>query len=813
MDESLQFSATAGPQAARQPSHAASSSRVSPIGLSNSSAGRPRRRTCAVALACAAALAALLPGCPPPDSVDPGGNEPNSGLPIVPVHVWSVLFDASLTGVLSSVWGSSATDVYIVGGAPDSGEVYHFDGSQVSQVATPAVSLLVWVFGFGPNDVYAVGEGGSVLHFDGGGWTRLDPGTQSDLWGIWGAAPDRLWIVGENTLIEYNASTGSFTSWGIPENDRGADTLFKVWGIGSKTFAVGASGLIIEYRDGQWEQVPTGPEADEDFISLWGTSEDNIVAVGGRSSARIAHYDGANWTTVSPAGVPGLNAVFMVEPALAVVGGMNGYVGAFDPATQTLTAEQADTTHTVHAIWSDGSDRYLGVGGRFAPPYVGLALIRTPADQVPLAAPLRQLQPALASDCNANLIEDASDIAGGASTDCDADGTPDECQPDADGDAVPDACDVCPAGDDGADADGDAVPDACDVCSAGDNAADADGDGTADACDVCPGFKDSADADGDGVPNGCDVCPNGDDEVESDGDGAPDACDTCPGGDDSLDSDDDGVPNACDDCTGSLADADGDGVANACDICPLGDDAIDADADTVPNACDNCVAQANQSQVDADGDGVGDACDACPTDPGKTEPGGCGCGVAETGDADGDGALDCNDPCPNDPDDLCLFPPCNVETDCALGSDCEEGHCLPITTPDLEIGFGDAANYAVLHDGDEFWVNEGFQGLADGYISFRVTGFPPGSTASVSTELLRLEGDYLLHQTILPVPLVDEGDGVNGYYNFYLFIFRAPADFDGKQARMTVTVEDDHSNPTIVATLQITVTMRVNYKP
>ena len=40
--------------------------------------------------------------------------------------------------------------------------------------------------------------------------------------------------------------------------------------------------------------------------------------------------------------------------------------------------------------------------------------------------------------------------------------------------------------------------------------------------------------------------------------------------------------------------------------------------------------------------------DLCPNDPNKTEPGICGCGVADT-DSDGDGTADCNDLCVNDP--------------------------------------------------------------------------------------------------------------------------------------------------------------------
>jgi len=77
-------------------------------------------------------------------------------------------------------------------------------------------------------------------------------------------------------------------------------------------------------------------------------------------------------------------------------------------------------------------------------------------------------------------------------------------------------------------------------------------------------------------------------------------------------------------------------------------DAPDDDDDDVLDVDDNCPATPNPDQADGDSDGVGDACDNCPADPLKTEPGICGCGVADT-DSDNDGTADCNDGCPADP--------------------------------------------------------------------------------------------------------------------------------------------------------------------
>ena len=314
-------------------------------------------------------------GCTSAPGDGGGGGEPTT------TPVWRTAFDTTDTGALSAVWGSSSDDVYMVGGTRDQGEVYHFDGSQWREMLVPSVPLLVWVFGFGPDDVFAVGEGGGAIHYDGDRWTSLATGTKEDLWGVWGSSPDDLWVVGgdvgdgDPVILHYDGT--AFTASAIPENDRNATSLFKVWGIGSKTFAVGENGLILEYDGGNWRQVAAGAAADDDFVSLWGTSENNIVAVGGRSSARIARYDGSTWTTEAFSTTPGLNAVFMVEPNVAVVGGVNGFAGAFNPATGELTIEESLTNLCLHGIWGSTTSTFFGVGGRFSEPLAGLAIQRT----------------------------------------------------------------------------------------------------------------------------------------------------------------------------------------------------------------------------------------------------------------------------------------------------------------------------------------------------------------------------------------------------------------------------------------------------
>jgi VCBS repeat-containing protein len=116
---------------------------------------------------------------------------------------------------------------------------------------------------------------------------------------------------------------------------------------------------------------------------------------------------------------------------------------------------------------------------------------------------------------------------------------------------------------------------------------------------------------------------------------------------------------------------------------------VDADQDGICDDVDNCPGSANPDQADRDGDGTGDACDNCPDDPNKTEPGACGCGVADT-DSDNDGTPDCNDNCPDvantnqtDTDGDGIGDACDIEAPVAVddGYSIDEDNTLDVAAP------------------------------------------------------------------------------------------------------------------------------------
>ncbi len=302
-----------------------------------------------------------------------------------PMPAWSQAFDAKPVGWLLSTWGPSDADLYAVGGEPDRGLIMHFDGSTWSQVSLGlTVPLLNWVFGFGPNDITAVGRSGTIVHWDGSAWSTQTTPTAEDLWGVWGASPDNLWAVGGRGREDGQATLLHFdgTDWGaetIPQLQRaGVNALFKVWGSSaSDVYVVGQRGGVLHYDGNTWTEQLVG--ASEDLISVWGTGPDLVVAVGGRGSGIVSLFDGTSWKTESLAPFPGLNGVWLNNRNQAHVVGTVGSLGILDLKTFSIERSIVSTDQDFHAVFSPSGSTLTAVGGNlFAvqAPYEGIAFKR-----------------------------------------------------------------------------------------------------------------------------------------------------------------------------------------------------------------------------------------------------------------------------------------------------------------------------------------------------------------------------------------------------------------------------------------------------
>ncbi|MCA9572201.1 MAG: hypothetical protein KC656_30385, partial [Myxococcales bacterium] len=91
-----------------------------------------------------------------------------------------------------------------------------------------------------------------------------------------------------------------------------------------------------------------------------------------------ATLDGDAWTTTTPPGMPGLNAVTVDSRGAVVVGGASGFVGHVEEGELVREDAPEPTSHDIHALWSDGAGTTWAVGGRFYDPYEGTAWRRKP---------------------------------------------------------------------------------------------------------------------------------------------------------------------------------------------------------------------------------------------------------------------------------------------------------------------------------------------------------------------------------------------------------------------------------------------------
>lgn len=319
---------------------------------------------------CAAAAAAVLAlaGCPGPSSPK-----------------WEPAFDASASGWLLSVWGPAADDLYAVGGAPDTGVIMHRDASGWTPLDPGIpVPLLNWCFGFGPDNVFMVGNGGTVLHWNGSSWELMTTPTDQDLWGIWGASPTDMWAVGgsgradgDQTILRYDGM--EWTAVPVPALSRPrVFAFFKVWGSSADSvFIVGQSGAVLRWDGSELSEQPV--TTAEDMISVWGTGPDHVAAVGGRSNGVVATWDGSEWHTEQLAPTPGLNGVWMRSPDVIHIAGAEGTLGTVDFATRTVEENRQGTRLSFHALFGDPSGTITAVGGNFLMPmgpYMGIASTR-----------------------------------------------------------------------------------------------------------------------------------------------------------------------------------------------------------------------------------------------------------------------------------------------------------------------------------------------------------------------------------------------------------------------------------------------------
>ncbi len=118
-------------------------------------------------------------------------------------------------------------------------------------------------------------------------WQLLGEKRPSSLLAVWASSLSDVWVVGGRegagmgpSVFHYDGVTWSKLDTGQVNVD-----LWQVFGFADGTvFMAGSNGTILRYRNGAFEKLST-PATDTVF-GLWGSSPDDVWAVGGQTAGR-----------------------------------------------------------------------------------------------------------------------------------------------------------------------------------------------------------------------------------------------------------------------------------------------------------------------------------------------------------------------------------------------------------------------------------------------------------------------------------------------------------------------------------------------
>ena len=153
------------------------------------------------------------------------------------------------------MWGSGPNDIYAVGEGTPGLPIAHWNGQRWSQSTAgfdwqPGTATVDGVSGSGARDVFAVGTKGTVMHSDGVQWSLMDKVSDVDLSAVWAAAPGDVYAVGAGgTMLHFDGTQWHTLASGTTED------LLAVTGSGPGDVFAASATTLFHARSGTWEHI------------------------------------------------------------------------------------------------------------------------------------------------------------------------------------------------------------------------------------------------------------------------------------------------------------------------------------------------------------------------------------------------------------------------------------------------------------------------------------------------------------------------------------------------------------------------------
>ncbi len=305
---------------------------------------------------------------------------------------------------LNAVWGTSATNLYAVGGSFQDTIIIHYDGDSWKPIEYSGSNWLTDIGGLSADNIYITGKDGLLLHYDGSQWRKItlpqDDQYISDLErifimnnklffggrsivyfdgenfsnisidndlrvdAIWSDDSDQILVAAMSMDLE-NSSMGSSiyqyknNSWAI-KNPK-INQVFSL--TKTRAYAVGEYGTIKVFDGSQWQTMQSGTK--NSINGIWADAEDNVFAVA--SKGLILHYDGTKWSTMetnySSLSQYNLNAIWGSSGSDIYAVGNEGSLFHFDGSVwKQLAYNQLNTSENLYAVYGSSATNIYAAG-------------------------------------------------------------------------------------------------------------------------------------------------------------------------------------------------------------------------------------------------------------------------------------------------------------------------------------------------------------------------------------------------------------------------------------------------------------------
>jgi len=219
-----------------------------------------------------------------------------------------------------AVWGLGPNDVYTTGQyGYQTGQVLHWDGSSwTSMYVTNSELIDIW--GSSATNLYVVGDG-RLVHYDGTTWTDIPTGLSTAfnvdrLQSIWGVANSHrgvnVWMAGYHGRIMHYDGRSVTTELELP-----TETFSAIRGSGPRDiFAVGSHGLIWHFDGSRWSSMNSGTTAS--LLGVFALGKSDVYAAG--EGGVLLHYDGHTWSSLNSGTTLPLGRIFALSAGNVYVG-------------------------------------------------------------------------------------------------------------------------------------------------------------------------------------------------------------------------------------------------------------------------------------------------------------------------------------------------------------------------------------------------------------------------------------------------------------------------------------------------------------